>query len=705
MLRAMANRLSGETSPYLLQHAHNPVDWFPWGDEAFDRARSLDRPILLSIGYSACHWCHVMERESFDDPDTAALMNGLFVSVKVDREERPDVDAIYMKAVQAMTGQGGWPLTAILTPDGAPFFGGTYFPPAPRHGMASFRQVLEATARAYQDRRSDVLEAAGQVRGILERSATVPGSEASGREIGPSVIEAAHRFMAARFDPVNGGFGAAPKFPQPAVLDFLLGHGVRAENEHALTMALHTLRCMARGGIRDQLDGGFHRYSVDARWLVPHFEKMLYDNALLARVYLHAWQITGEALFRRATTECLTYLLSDLEHPGGGFYSARDADSEGEEGVFYLWTPSEVEAVLGHDEAALFNRFFDVSEAGNFEGKNILHRPHDLDAVARSQGLEPEELIERLDQARGALHEARGDRVPPFRDEKVLSGWTAMTVRALAEAGGAMGVPEWTEAAARSARFVLNAMRDQDRLLHTFMAGTARIPGFLEDYAALGNALMTLHETSLDPEWLDECRWVCDRILDLFVDADGIPYDTAVDAERLLIRPREIMDNATPSGTSLTAELMLRAGVVFDEDRYRSLAEGILARGVDDMERYPLAFGRLLAVLESHVEGAVEVAIVGPRSDPETQALLGTVLERFLPHRVVVGGDERDALQSGDGDATTASEGERSALTAPTLPLLDGRFMVDGEPTAFVCRDYACQAPVTTPEALADQLP
>jgi uncharacterized protein YyaL (SSP411 family) len=684
MLRAMANRLSEETSPYLLQHAHNPVDWFPWGAEAFERAQSLDRPVLLSVGYSACHWCHVMERESFDDPETAALMNGLFVSIKVDREERPDVDAIYMKAVQAMTGQGGWPLTAVLTPDGAPFFGGTYFPPDPRHGMAS-----------------------AQVRRILERSATVPESEASDPETGTALIEGAHRFMAARFDPVHGGFGPAPKFPQPAVLDFLLGHGVQANDEQSLTMALHTLRCMARGGMRDQLDGGFHRYSVDARWLVPHFEKMLYDNALLARVYLHAWQITGEELFRRVTSECLTYVLSDLGQPEGGFYSARDADSEGEEGLFYLWTPSQVEAVLGGEETALFNRFFDVSDAGNFEGSNILHRPHDLEAVAQAQGLETEALLGRLDEARGALREDRASRVPPFRDEKVLSGWTAMTVRALAEAGGAMDVPEWTQAAARSARFVLDAMRDQDRLLHTFMAGTARIPGFLEDYAALGNALMTLHEATLDPAWLEECRWVCDRILDLFVDAAGIPYDTAVDAERLLIRPRETMDNATPSGTSLTAELMLRAGVVFDDDRYRSLAEGILARGMDDMERYPLAFGRLLAVLESHLGGAVEVAIVGPRNDPDTQALLATVLGRFLPHRVLVGGNGSDARAHPaiDDAKPAASEADPTGTATATLPLLAGRFMVDGNPTAFVCRDYACQAPVTAPEALADQLP
>ena len=683
----LMNRLANETSPYLLQHAGNPVDWYPWGEEALERARAEDLPILLSVGYSACHWCHVMERESFEDEATAEFMNRHFVNVKVDREERPDVDAIYMKAVQALTGHGGWPLTAFLTPAGEPYYGGTYFPPEPRHGMPAFRQVLEATAQAYRHRPDEVARAAGELRTLLERSSAPPSAD-GGPAPDAALLDRAFRAIAGQFDPINGGFGGAPKFPQPVVLDFLLRYHRRTGNEHALVMARHTLVGIARGGMRDQLDGGFHRYSVDARWLVPHFEKMLYDNALLTRAYVHAYQLTGDEDLRIAAAEGLDYVLSDLGAAEGGFFSARDADSEGEEGLFYVWTPAQVEDVLGEERARLFSRVYDVSDGGNFEGNNILHVPHDLEAVARSEGISLEEVSTALARDRAALLEARGSRIPPLLDDKILTGWNGIMIRTLAEAGGALSHPPYLDAACAGARFLLDTLRFDDRLLHTFKDGRARIGGFLEDYGALGNALLTLHEVTLDPTWLDEARWVGSRILDLFLDREtGTLYDTASDEERLLIRPREVTDNATPSGTALAVELFLRAAVVFNDEEYRTVALGVLTSEAATVERYPLAFGRLLSCVEILEAGAVEVAIVGPGDAPATRELLAVVLGRYLPNRVVVGGPGGDA------------DGSRG------IPLLVGRTMRDGLPTAYVCRNYACREPVTGAEALRHLLP
>ena len=468
------NRLARETSPYLLQHAHNPVHWHAWGDEAFALAHATDRPLLLSIGYSACHWCHVMERESFADSATAEAINTGFVPVKVDREERPDVDQIYMRAVQAMTGHGGWPLTVFLTPEGAPFYGGTYFPPQRRQGMPSFREVMEAVRGAWERDRARVEQSAHEITQALAQSTTArvrgDGSDAPPAPAADERLAAhAMRALAANFDPVHGGFGSAPKFPQPMLLGFLLRHHHRTGDEQALTMAVHTLRRMAAGGMRDHLGGGFHRYSVDARWLVPHFEKMLYDNALIARAYLEGWQATGSADLRSVSTSTIDYVLADLRDPQGGFLAARDADSEGEEGRFYVWTTEEVEAVLGPAEAPLFQRIYDISAEGNFEGRNILHLPHDPAAIARAEGITPDALDARLTAARKRLLEARADRPEPFRDVKVIAGWSALMVRTLAEAGGALGRADYLDAARAGARFLLDQVRDPEgRPMHVW---------------------------------------------------------------------------------------------------------------------------------------------------------------------------------------------------------------------------------------------
>jgi len=683
----MPNRLAGESSPYLLQHAHNPVDWYPWGEDALARARELDRPILLSIGYSACHWCHVMERESFEDPAVAEVMNAAFVNVKVDREERPDVDQVYMRAVQAMTGQGGWPLTVFLTPTAEPYYGGTYFPPVARQGMPSFRQVLEATARAWQYRKEDVRRGAGELLAALRKAHRAAPDDA-GPPPGEGLLDQAVRAMSGQYDATHGGFGGAPKFPQPVTLEVLLRHHARTappggDATEPLDMAVHTLRRMAAGGIRDHLGGGFHRYAVDARWLVPHFEKMLYDNALLARVYLDAWRLTGAPDLLEVVEQTLGYLLADMRDAGGGFYSARDADSEGEEGRYYVWTAGQVLAALGEVEARLFMRTYDVTPGGNFEGRNILWLPHDLDTVASATGTDPEALRAVLAEARAKLLEVRAEREPPQRDEKVLVGWNGMALRAFAEAGGALGRADWTEAAATGADFLLAELRRDGALLHTWKDGTAKIAAFLEDWAALGNALLSLHAATLARRWRVEARWCCEELLARFWDEDaGLLHDAEdLPGSALFMRPRDPMDNATPSGNSLAAELLLRAGHLFGEERYREVAERVTAREVAVMARFPTAFGRLLSVVDRAAAAPVEVAIVGAPDAGDTRALLRAALGPFHRNRTVLGRDPEDP---DDG-----------------IPLLEGRGTVEGKATAYRCHGYTCDAPVTDPEALA----
>jgi len=677
----MPNRLSLESSAYLRQHAENPVDWVPWGQEALARARAEDRPILLSIGYSACHWCHVMERESFEDPKVAELMNELFVNIKVDREERPDLDQVYMKAVQAMTGGGGWPMTVFLTPEGVPFYGGTYFPPAPRHGLPSFTQVLRGAADAYRQRGDQVREGGAHLVEALAKVA----SHAGAAEVGIETLNGAFRALEGQYDAAHGGFGGAPKFPQPVTLELLLRHHLRTGEGSALDMVVHTLRRMAAGGLRDHLAGGFHRYSVDARWLVPHFEKMLYDNALLARSYLAAYQVTGHEDLREVAEQTLDYLVTDMRLPEGGFSSARDADSEGKEGLFYVWTPEELDALLSPEDARLFARVYDVSAGGNFEGRSILHLPHDLEAVARAEGMPTGELASRMAAKRAVLLEARSGRLPPFRDDKVLVAWNALVVRALAEAGAALGRTDYVRVAAETADFLWRACRTRGRLLHVYMEGHAKIEAFLDDHAGLGNALLSLHGATLEPRWLEAVRELCEEILARFWDEEaGTVFDTAADAERLILRPRDAMDNATPSGPSLAAELLARAGHVFDDVRYRDTALRIIAHESDMLARYGPAFGRMLSALDRTLAPPVEVAIAGRRDDSDTGALIRTAHERFLRNGTVVGHLE------GDPPAH--------------IPLLEGRGRTGGRPTVFVCSGYACRAPVTEPAALRTEI-
>ena len=688
----MVNRLAQESSPYLRQHAHNPVSWLPWGDEAFRLARETDRPVLVSIGYSACHWCHVMERESFDDPTTAAAMNEGFVPVKVDREERPDVDSVYMRAVQAMTGSGGWPLTIFLTPFGVPFYGGTYFPPERRHGMPSFHEVLAAVRHAWEHDRERVEVSAQEIRETLERSATArpkqqPDDEPAPPAADEELVGEAAKSLAATFDPVHGGFGGAPKFPQPMLISFLLRYHRRTGHGQALAIALHTLRRMAAGGMHDHLGGGFHRYSVDARWLVPHFEKMLYDNALLARAYLEAWQATGAEDLRRVCESTLDYVLTDLRHPAGGFLAARDADSEGEEGRFYVWTPEQIDAVLGREHGPMFRRAYDVSATGNFEGKNILHLPHDLDALARSEDVTVDDLEAQLAYARTKLLAARSGRAEPFKDTKVITGWSALTARSLAEAGGALGRDDYVAAARACLRFTVASVRDPNgRLLHVWTEGDAKIPALLEDVAALGNALLSLHEVTLETEWLPEVVHLCRDLLARFWDEEeGVFYDTASDAEPLVMRPREITDNAVPSGNSLAVELLLRAARLFDEPAWRKVAERVLVREGPAVARWPTAFGHLLALVEEVFAEPIEVVVVGDRQDPMTGALLRATLRPFMPEAVVTGFAPDETVQL-------------------PVPLHEGKTERAGRPAAYVCRGRVCGEAVTDPRELAEAL-
>ena len=679
----MPNRLADETSPYLLQHRDNPVDWYPWGPEALERARAEDRPILLSVGYSACHWCHVMEHESFEDPATAALMNEHFVNIKVDREERPDIDSIYMAAVQGMTGHGGWPMTVFLSPDGSPFYGGTYYPPEPRHGMPSFRQVLAALADAWKSRRGEVERSAEEIRQSLQQA--IPKGTTG--PLSTSILDRAAHQLATRFDARWGGFGGAPKFPQPMTLEVLLRHWKRTAGAEALQMAAHTLRRMHAGGMYDHVGGGFARYSVDAHWLVPHFEKMLYDNALLAQAYVHAFQATADPEFREVAEETLDFVLREMTGPEGGFYSSFDADSEGEEGAFYVWTPSEIDAILGPEDGALVRLYFGVTEAGNFEGHNILHTPRDPVEVAADAGITIEELREVIARARPKLYEARSRREWPGRDDKVLTSWNAMMLQAFAEAARVLGRADYREAAERSADFLLRALRPEGVLLRTYKDGRAKIGAFLEDYALLADALVSLYETTFEPRWIREARALGEGMLERFWDAEQeMFFDTASDAEQLVMRPRDVYDNATPSGNSAATLALLRLADLTGEERFRSVAERVLNRFADPLARFPGAFSHLLTALDRYLAVPQEVAIVGRPGDEDTEVLLAVVRRAYLPNTAV-------ALRHPEG-------GEAEEI----IPLLRDRTAMEGRATAYVCERFACQRPVSTAEDLAWQL-
>ena len=664
----MANRLAHETSPYLLEHADNPVDWYPWSTEALARARQENKPILLSIGYSACHWCHVMARESFEDPETAALMNRDFVAIKVDREERPDLDQVYMRATQAMTGSGGWPMTVFLLPDGTPFFAGTYFPSSERFGMPSFRRVLAAVADAFANRQQEIAQTAEQVREFLQR----PALPLAAGTLEPALLDEAYTRLARDYDPAHGGFGGAPKFPQPMLLEFLLRTHFRTGQGAALEMATDTLRAMAAGGMYDQLGGGFHRYSVDERWLVPHFEKMLYDNALLARAYLDAWQVTKEPAFARVVEETLGFVLGEMTAPDGGFYSSLDADSEAEEGRFYVWTPQELDAVLGSDQGAALARAFDVTAEGNFEGRSILH------PVAPG-------AIDLLAVARNRLLAARAQRVRPHRDEKVIAGWNGLMLRAFAEAGRVLRRPELVAVAEANARFLLSQMRESNRMRRSYKDGRAPLAGYLEDQAAVADGLLSLYEATFEPNWLDDLRGLLAEMLTAFWDdTEAAFFDTAADQEQLVVRPQDVTDNAVPSGTSMAVDVLLRAGMLLGEPTWIDRARVALERLAPTAAKAPQAFGRLLAAVDFYLGRPVELAVIGSPPEPQVSEFLEVVRSRYLPNQLV---------------AVAPAGGQRSAT-----PLLRDRRAIDGRVTAYLCEGFVCQAPTTNPSELAGQL-
>lgn len=667
------NRLIHETSPYLRQHAHNPVDWYPWGEEALSKARNEDKPIFLSIGYSACHWCHVMEHESFENETTATLMNEHFVSIKVDREERPDLDSIYMDAVVAMTDSGGWPMSVFLTPDGQPFYGGTYYPPQPRYGIPSFSQVLQSVANAYRDRRQEVVGQAVRLTQALQRTAYLGAQEG---ELGAELLDEAVGKLDQYFDRDDGGFGSQPKFPQPMTLDFLMTYYQRTKNLDALYMAELTLEKMALGGIYDQLGGGFHRYSVDAVWLVPHFEKMLYDNSQLLRTYLHAWQITGQPRYRRVVEETIDYVLREMTAPDGGFYSSQDADSEGEEGKFFVWTPTEIEQILAPHEAAIFKAYYGVSDRGNFEGHTILAVSHTVAEVAERFGTSPAEVERVLVAGRHNLLAVREKRVKPARDEKILTEWNGLMIHALAECGVVLGREDAQQAALRAADFILTTMSQADgKLYRSYKDGQARLNAYLEDYAAFIRALIALYEATFDLRWLGEASRLSGIMFAQFHDvANGGFFQTGVDHEQLVVRRKDFIDNAIPSGNSMAAEALLRLNRFVGNDAYRDAAKRIILTLKETLVRQPTGFGRLLGALETLLAPSQEVVIVGDPAQAPTQALLQEVRKRYLPHTIMAG----------------KRPGEEGVL-----PLLEGRDLVNGQAAAYVCEHYVCKLPVT----------
>ena len=681
----MPNRLINETSPYLLQHAHNPVDWYPWGSEALERARADDKPILLSVGYSACHWCHVMERESFENADIAAMMNERFVSVKVDREERPDIDSIYMTAVQAMTGHGGWPMTVFLTPEGKPFYGGTYFPPEDRGGMPSFPRVLTAISDAYDNSRGDVLQTTEQLLDRMRQMSAV--AQPALEPLTLDVMRQAARKVASEFDDRNGGVGMQPKFPQPMTYEFLLRHHQRAGDADALGMVELTLQRMALGGIYDQIGGGFHRYSTDAFWLVPHFEKMLYDNALLVRLYLHAYQITGNPLYRRIVEETLDYVLREMTSPEGGFYSAQDADSEGVEGKFFIWLPQEITAALGDEDGEIINRYYGVTRHGNFEGRNILHVTMDAANLARDEGLSPPEFRKLLDRAKSRLLAVRGERIAPALDDKILTSWNGLMLAAFAEAAAVLDRPDYAAVAARNAEFLMANLFDDGRLLRTYKDGRAKLNGYLEDFAFLIDGLLALHEVSFNRKHLDDAIELGEAMVRLFWDeASGQFYDTGHDHERLVVRPKDITDNAIPCGSSMAVAVLLRLAVITGQGDFERRASVALRSVRRLMTNFPTAAGHWLGALDFYLSRTKEIVIVGERDEDGTRALLAEAYRHYIPNRVLLGTVDGD-----DGDMYD-------------MPLLANRQRIDGLPTAYVCEDYVCQLPVTDADALAGQL-
>ena len=684
------NRLIDETSPYLLQHAHNPVDWYPWGNEAIAVARAQDKPIFLSIGYSACHWCHVMEHECFENENVAALLNEHFVSIKVDREERPDLDEIYMTAVQMMTGNGGWPMTVFLTPDLEPFFGGTYFPAEDTLGRPGFKTLLTRIAAAWRDDRDALVAGASQaaehIRGLLAR----PSQKG---ELDKGLLDGAFASLAGTYDAQEGGFRSAPKFPSAASIALLLRHYARTGEARALEMAETTLVKMASGGMFDHLGGGFHRYSVDAEWLMPHFEKMLYDNAQLAPVYLEAFQLTGKPFYRQVAVDILEYILRDLRDSAGGFHSSEDADSEGQEGAFYIWTRDEITEVLGEEDGEVFCRYYDVREDGNFasheeyhRGTNILHVPEPLEAVAAALDMDPEALAQRLAQGRQVLLEQRAARVRPGLDDKILASWNGLMISAFAKGYQVLGEPRYRTAAEEAGAFFLDTMRRDGALLRVYRQDKRSTPGYLDDYAFLANGCIDLYEATFEPRWLEAADALAQEMADRFWDGQAAGfYFTEADQSDLLVRTKPTYDGAEPSGNAVAAVVLLRLAVLLDRPNAAAKAEAVLRANAGAMARVPQGHLNVLLALDMLLHRPHEIAVVGPDDSADTRALLEAVYAAFVPHKVV---------------ALLDPSWPNAAQLEERIPLLAGKQPVDGRPAAYVCRDFACQAPVTSPEAL-----
>jgi uncharacterized protein len=672
--RPMPNHLAQETSQYLLQHANNPVDWYPWGEEALNRAHTEDKPILLSVGYSACHWCHVMAHESFENSEIAGLMNQNFINIKVDREERPDIDSIYMEAVLALTGNGGWPLTVFLTPQGKPFYGGTYFPPEDRHGIPGFPSVLMAAADTYRNRRSTIEQATKEITtailGRTSRSAAIEPLTAD-------ILREAYQALEQNFDVQNGGFGAAPKFPQPLSLEFLLRYSRRVQNSGPLEMVELTLQKMARGGIYDQLGGGFHRYATDSCWLVPHFEKMLYDNALLSHVYLHAYLATGKQLYRRIAEETIDYVLREMTAPEGGFYSTQDADSEGVEGKYYLWTDREIVQTVAEKQGKTINDYFGVTSEGNFEGRNILHIAGD----------NMPETAGQIEEARSRLLKQREQRVRPVRDDKVLTSWNGLMLASLSEAAGVFERPDYMSAAVKNGTFLLNSMIHDGYLSRSYKDGVTKISGYLEDYSMVIQGLLGLHQITFSGNWLRQSIKLAETMIELFWDdAIGTFYDTGNTHERLFLRPRSTYDSPLPSGSSAAVSVLFKLSVLTGNDRFRQIASQSLRSMRDLLEHYPLGFANWLCALDFYLSTPKEIVIIGPRNSTATLDLLRALYSMWLPNKVVAAFDPEDpAPVSG-------------------LKLFENRQMINNQPTAYVCENYACKTPTTDPALLAAQL-
>jgi len=682
----MPNRLANETSPYLLQHADNPVDWHPWNPEALELSRTLGKPIFLSIGYSACHWCHVMEHESFENADIARIMNDQFVCIKVDREERPDLDQIYMNAVQVMTGRGGWPMSVFLTPQLKPFYGGTYWPPSPRGGMPGFDQVLVAVADAWKNRREQVSE---QADSLTEHLAAVAAGPAEAGTLRPPLVQQAGSALLRSFDPAEGGFGSAPKFPHPMDLRLLLRVWQRSRDGDTLHAARHTLNKMAAGGIYDQLGGGFHRYSTDERWLVPHFEKMLYDNALLVPCYLEMYLISGEPEDAHIARDTCDYVLREMTDAAGGFYSTQDADSEGEEGKFFVWTPDEITALLGPKAGLAFCRYYGVTPEGNFEhATSILHRTQSLAECAKLLGREPAEVEVELAASRTKLLEQREGRIHPGLDDKVLVAWNGLMIDALAQAATVLDEPRYLAAAQKSARFILSQMRREDgRLLHTWRRGQARLDAYLDDYACLANALVSLYEVDFDERWIDEALGLVDVMLAKFSDRErGGFFFTAEDHETLITRQKDLYDNAVPSGNSMAALVLLRLGKLTGRNDLAEARLGTLRSAAALMQQSPLAAGQMLLALDFQSGPTPEIVIIGDPAAAETAAALAGLRHRFIPNKVLACRRPSEVAKN------------CSALE----PLFAGKTGAGIQPAVYICENFACQAPIAGREAAID---